>query len=152
MKKILAILCLFAVSIPALAVDLAILSVEVNTDPLGRGYAAMTDQEVVDRLHVQDRTRVLSSLDARTILQSVDPAELIALSEANRLLVLTFIGAADTHDPRNGTIAHTFFTTLFPNSATLSNLGAARTEAISRAEELGIDGATANEVARVRAQ
>ncbi len=114
---------------------MSVLSDEITDDPLARGYAGMTDQELVDSLNALDRQRNRTSMTGREVRAEVDDTEYDALLDAEKgqFLALT---ATDDIDPFG--FAANVVKDIFPGSTTLANLQAARVETISRAVEIGL--------------
>jgi uncharacterized phosphosugar-binding protein len=127
----------------------AILATELSNDPLGRGYAAMSNAEVVDSLrNVLDRSRTRSRMDSSEVFQAIDIAEFNAktdLQQRNVMAVLSF----GSVNPQGKEAA--LFTNIFgAGSATITALAAARLESISRSVELGIPNVYEMDVVAVR--
>src|SRR6056297_3496610 len=100
---------------------------EIAQDPLGRGYASMTDQQVTDDLNTFVRAVPKNELSGETMWQQTVPAEFAALSSNNQQLWVSFT-RGDGIDPF-ATANVQFVTLIFgAGSTTLSNLAAARTE------------------------
>jgi hypothetical protein len=131
--------------------NINLLNTEVDTDPLGRGYAGMTDQQLADSLNAADRSRNRVSMSGDEVFQSLDSqATWDALTDAARSNFLSFC-ARDNIDPF-GAANVALVTSIFGTpSATLTNLNNARTELVSRATELGIGSVTVGDVQYVRA-
>lgn len=112
-----------------------ILDNEITNDPLGRGYAAMTDQQLLTSLNTADRNRNRTSVTGREIRDRVVNTEYDALSDVKKeqFLALT---AAENLDPF-GLAANVIKGIFGVGSTTLSNLAVARTELISRGQEIG---------------
>jgi hypothetical protein len=125
------------------AVD--ILRDEVIADPLGRGYAGMTDQQVATDLNTVYRTTNKTSMTASDVLNAVDVTEYNALSAADqdKLWQLLAIGELNPFG-----IEATLVTNLFGGgSTTVTDLASLRVNNLSRAEELGYPrDVSANEV------
>ena len=114
---------------------------EVTTDPLGRGYAGMTDQQLVDDLNAPVRTRERTTMSAGEIMEHIDTAEFAALTNANKARVdrVLGLGADVIIGPRHAHSAvQEFLATFGGGSATLTALTASRDEVISRATEIGV--------------
>jgi hypothetical protein len=117
-----------------------ILANEVATDPLVRGYAGMTDQQLIDSLNALDRIRELIVMSAGDIMEAIDGVEFTALSAAlkarvDRVLGLgseIIIGPGNAHNAVQEILA-----AFGGASATISSLEATRDVAISRADEIG---------------
>ncbi len=117
-----------------------ILEDELANDPLIRGYAGMTDQQLVDSLNAPDRTRDREAMSSGEIMESIDGVEFIALSNAkqarvDRVLGLgaeIIVGPGNTHNA-----VQELLDAFGGGSLTIASLVALRTVAISRAEEIG---------------
>ncbi len=120
-----------------------ILKDELANDPLGRGYAGMTDEEVADDLNISNRTRNRTNMTGDEVFQATDAAEFSGLGSGQGNSVddqnhwLAFCGR-DIIDPfANANVQ--FVTDIFQaGSTTLANLQASRIESITRGEELGL--------------
>lgn len=112
------------------------LKAEVETDPLGRGYAGMTDQQLVDSLNAVDREVNRETMTGTEILNEINVAEWNALTNAQRQTVWDIVHLG-TINPFG--VEATLMTSVFGGgSATITALAAARKVAVSRAQELGI--------------
>ncbi|MFQ5622427.1 MAG: hypothetical protein ACE5FS_03425 [Paracoccaceae bacterium] len=112
------------------------LKAEVTTDPLGRGYSAMTDAEVATSLNVADRQRAREQMSGDEVFQQTDGTEFAGLTDTKRQLWVAFC-ARDGIDPR-APANRNFVKFIFGAGAkTVSTLEAARMETVSRANELG---------------
>lgn len=119
----------------------SILQAELTSDPLGRGYDGMTDQEKVDSLKTTDRTRPRTVMSAGEVMEHIDSAEFTTLDAAattrvDRILGLgaeIIIGPGNSHNAVQELIA-----AFGGGSATIAALAAARDVPISRLDELGI--------------
>lgn len=113
-----------------------ILKNELANDPLGRGYANMPNTEVANDLNDLARLRVRTSMSGDEIFQQTADTQFKTLTDTKKQLWLAFC-ARDVVDPRAAAnIA--FVLWVFGTGTTITNLNAARTEAISRATELGL--------------
>jgi len=108
---------------------------EIAGDPLGEGYASMTDDQLLVSLNAKTRTRNLTSIDGRTVRDRVDNAEYDALTDAKKQQFLTLTAVEDL-DPF-GMAANVIKGIFGAGSTTLSNLAGMRTESISRSQEIG---------------
>ena len=114
---------------------------ELDADPLGRGYATMTDQEVADSLNTADREVIRSTLTGSTIFNAIVPSEFAALSADMKQFVRDVFSLGDAVDVGPGTNARTVLLDAFGNGTTTrDNLVAAVTFMQSRAEELNLLG------------
>jgi hypothetical protein len=130
--------------------DYAILKAEITDDPLGRGYAAMTDAEAAASLNAPSRTRPVTCIDPAVALKACVPSEFKALATADKQ---TFLGvlAIGPVDPSNATIKAIFADIFAAGTTTRANLLALATEPCSRAEELGLGVLSAGDITRARA-
>lgn len=116
--------------------DLAALEAELTTDPLGRGYSGMTDQEVADSLNAENRNRDREIIETWEILEATSPSEWAALSaaEKQRYQTLTGVGRINVKAPNIRSALGAMFGA---GTDTRTALVALQTESISRAQELG---------------
>ncbi len=118
------------------------LKTELDTDPLGRGYAAMSDQEAADDLNTSYRTRNRTSMTGDEIAQAADPAEFNGLDDGSANNTADIQGhwlilcARETIDPFATANVQLVIAIFGAGSTTVSNLNTARVESITRAEEL----------------
>lgn len=113
------------------------LKTELVSDPLGRGYAAMTAQQAADSLNVVDRSRPRANLSGSEVFQALDVAELNGLSDVRQdrvLAVLGFDGGVNLWG-KEGALFQAYFGA---QSTTGQALLALRSETVSRATEIGI--------------
>jgi hypothetical protein len=130
--------------------DYAILEAELVDDPLGRGYAAMTDADTAASLNAADRARLRTSMSGDEVRHQTDTTEFAALSDAKKSQWLAFCGGT-TIDPTNA-VDIAFVQYVFGSgSATVANLNAARQETVSRAVELGLGVLAPGDITRARA-
>ena len=109
---------------------------EITNDPLARGYAGMTDEQVATSLNTADRSRNLTSISGSVIKAKIVDAEYDALTAGKKSELLSLL-ARDDLDPW-GFDANVIKNVFGNASATLAALAGERTESISRAEELGL--------------
>ena len=109
---------------------------ELLTDPLVRGYVAMSDQEAADDLNTVYRPRNRTSMSGDEVFASIESqAVWDGLTNNQRLEFLALCGR-DSIDPF-GVANVNFVKSIFGGaSGTVSNLAAARVESITRAQEL----------------
>ena len=125
---------------------------EIDDDPLVRGYAGMTDQQVADDLNTAYRSRLRSSMSGDEIFQATDETEFSNLAANSRKqdMWVSFCGRSAIDPTATANVA--FVEWIFGNpSTTRSNLIAARSETITRAEELKLGNVTAVSVEQARA-
>lgn len=106
------------------------------TDPLGRGYSTMSDQEAADDLNTEYRTRNRTSMIQTEVWQAIDITEFRSKADGDRRDVWGVL-QFENIDPF-GNEAALFLAIFGAGSNTITALNAARVEAISRAVELGI--------------
>jgi len=110
---------------------------ELSGDPLERGYSAMTDAEAAADLNTEYRTRNLDSVTGDECFSATDPTEFGALTDHKQDVWVSFCGR-DSIDPF-GAANVAFVQWVFgQGSDTLAALAGIRTEAQSRADELGL--------------
>jgi precorrin isomerase len=128
-----------------------VLKAEIDGDPLGRGYAGMTDEQVaVDMNDVNTgRTRSVT-MTTHEIYEAIDNTEWSGLT-ADQKADIRDIFALDEVDPYGR--AQSVVIAIFGNpSDTLTALQAARpTNKISRAQELGLGRVRPGHVGKARA-
>lgn len=108
---------------------------ELANDPLARGYAGMTDAEVVADINSQHRSRNRESMSGAEIGAAIDAAEYTALADEAHKDRLIALSNLDSVDPFG--FAQTIILDIFAGgSNTVQALAAARVESISRSEEL----------------
>lgn len=110
---------------------------ELTTDPLTRGYDAMTNAEVAASLNTVNLTRTRTSIDTQDIADAFAAADAPAIQANPELVALVL--APQTVDPAGW--ARDILLAVFPGgSQTRANLAALADEQISRAEQLGYSG------------
>ncbi len=131
--------------------DYVALKAELDTDPLTRGYAGMTDEQVVTDLNTENRTRIKDSLTGAEIYSVTDGTEFAALTDAAKAQWLALC-AIESIDPNNGTPAAALTTDLFGGGSTTQGaLVALREETVSRAVEIGLGNVIIGDVQNARA-
>jgi hypothetical protein len=132
--------------------NLVSLQLELDSDPLGRGYATMTDAEVSASLSVVDRSLLIDSMSGDEVFSSTDTAEFVALTDAKKSQWLAFC-ARTSVDPFG--VANVAFVqyTFGAGATSLSNLSAARTTANgqTRGQEIGVGYVNIGDVLEARA-
>ena len=115
----------------------AALADEINTDPLGRGYSTMSDQEIADSLNAVDRVVSVASIESQDVVAALDPADFGGLTAAEQRYLWGIIGAGAIRP--DDTEVKAFFLSIFgAGTNTRANLGALANKTISRAEEVGL--------------
>lgn len=130
--------------------DWAALKAELTDDPLTRGYAGMTDAQVLASLLTQNRSVARQTVRGAEIYNAIVPGEFQALSAAQQQFVRDVFSLGDEIDARPSTNARNVLATIFDNTTTLTNLAALLSQTISRAEELGLGELREHDIARVR--
>ena len=114
-----------------------ILKDEIDNDPLGRGYAGMSDQEVTDDMLTEYRSVSVGSIPSEDIVAALVPSEVNVLTVVQQRNLWGVIGAGSVKP--DDTEVKNFFADLFgAGTTTRANLLALATQLISRAAELGI--------------
>lgn len=113
----------------------AILRSEIQSDPLTRGYAGMTDIQVADSLNTVDRTRNRSVITGKEVKERIDVGEWATRTDAQKQIILALCNRDDL-DPF-GIDATIFQDAMAGATTTLANLNAYRVEDVSRGEEIG---------------
>lgn len=108
---------------------------EITDDPLGLGYAAMTDQQVLDSLNGLTRSRAVESVSSADIYDALDRAEFLALSATDREILSDIFSLSEVRVQGNTRTA--LLAVFGAGTTSRTNLQALTTESISRAEELG---------------
>jgi hypothetical protein len=114
-----------------------VLADELTHDPLGRGYAGMSDEQAAVNLNTVDRTRQRDTVLGHEIFNATDHTEYAALADAQKDRWLALC-AIDIINIASG-VAKALEAEIFgPGTTTRDNLLALKTENISRATELGL--------------
>lgn len=117
---------------------MGILSDEISTDPLARGYAAMTDEEIVADLATEYRD-VWLPLTSSQIFEAMVPAEFVALTAADKARVDRIFGLGSGIQTFPGARSRAELVAVFGGaSATIAALAAIANPMQSRAAELKI--------------
>lgn len=126
-----------------------ILRNELTNDPLGRGYASMSDTQVVASLRdLKDRTRIRARMDSSEVFQAIDITEFVALTEQQQRNIMAVLAFGSVNP--QGKEAALFINIFGVGSATITALASARQESISRSVELNIHNVYEMDVAAVR--
>jgi hypothetical protein len=132
---------------------MSILKEELDNDPLVRGYSVMTDQEAADDLNTVYRTRARNTMLHSELADNIDQGEYGALAtdEKNQVHQILQLGGAEVTVGPGSFVRDRFIAIFGGGSTTVSNLGSAAIEDISRANELGLSFVTGAAVQRARA-
>lgn len=129
--------------------DLQKLKTELTSDPLNRGYGAMSDEEAAKTFSVLDRTPNRTDLDGGLLVASIVRSEFAALSAGDKQYV-QLVCAADSL-PLTATLKSELGAIFPAGSATRTNLLALMKRPGNRAEELDLGGIpTTSDVANAR--
>lgn len=118
---------------------MGVLQDEITNDPLGRDYAGMTDQQLVDSGYVLNRTRNRLVMSGSEVANQIDVGEFNGLTAGNEAKIWNVLHLGEIN-PFG--IEATIFQNVFGASATVNNLQAARVESIGRWEEIGVGNVT----------
>ena len=130
--------------------DYPALKAEIEGDPLTRGYAAMTDQEIADDMNTVYRTRNRVSATGKEIKDQIQTADWASRTDAQKSQLLALF-ARDDLDPF-GIDADIFIEAMSGHTGTtVADLNAWRVEDISRAEEIGCAGVNVAAIVSARA-
>lgn len=116
--------------------DLRTLKIEIDTDPLARGYSGMTNIQIANSLNTANRTVNVTAMSGSEVLNNIADAEYTGLTDARRqiLMQLLGIGILNPWGKEAQVLIHIFGA----GSTTIANLSAARVKTVSRATELGL--------------
>lgn len=126
-----------------------ILREELVTDPLGRSYITMSDQECTDDLNSIYRTRNVTEMSASDVLNIIDTTEWGALSDTEQRKIWDILHMGGSLNPW-GNEAQMFISVFGAGSQTIQDLADARVEDISRANELGLGTIRESDVHKAR--
>ena len=130
--------------------DLAKLRTELTTDPLARGYAGMSDAQVITSLNTANRTITRSVIPSFEVVNAIVATEYAALTQVQRDAVQLVTGAGNV-DANNSNVRAIFQNVFGAGTTTRTNLLALPTVSVSRATELGIGEVHTGDVAAARA-
>ena len=121
---------------------------EIDNDPLTRGYAGMTDEEVADDMNTEYRSRNLTSMTSTQVFNAVNVAEFQALADGQQNTVMQIMGFGEINP--FGREADVFIAIFGAGSDTIAALAAARVVPISRGDELEVGVVKAGHVQEAR--
>lgn len=113
-----------------------ILALELSADPLTRGYAGMSDDEVADSLNTENRQVIKDLMTGDEIAAAASPAEYLALPEGQKDRFIAVCSNANINP--QGFIVTVIVDIFGQGSDTITALAAARLQSVTRAKELGI--------------
>lgn len=126
-----------------------VLRAELTADPLARNYASMTPAQAAASLNQGNRTRIRRVMSGDEVFQQTNATEWGDLTDAKRQMWVSFCSRQNIDPAAAANVAFVQF--IFgTNSATVTALGAARQESISRATELGLERVEPGHVMEVR--
>lgn len=121
------------------------LKTEIADDPLTRGYAAMSNAEVVTSLKTVNRERQITSVDSAFIFERLDLTEVAALDVAQTAR-LDRVLSLGSNILVQGQAKNELLSLFGGGSATITALASAIIENISRFEELGLSGGLSEQI------
>lgn len=127
-----------------------VLRTEIDTDPLGRGYSGMTNQEIADDLNIIYRERNRERMPPTEILNTVVISEWAALSADEQRSIWDILHMGGDINPF-GNEATMFISVFGAGSDTITALADARKDDISRAVEIGLGVVRESDVDRAQA-
>ena len=117
--------------------DLAALKTEIETDPLGRGYSGMTDEEVAESMNTVNRTKPRPTITGDDAFAATSATEFAALSDSKQQLWMAWCARQSIDPFQSANVA--FVQWVFGSgSDTVSELANVRQQPASRADELGL--------------
>lgn len=129
--------------------DLVALKAELDSDPLGRGYAGMSDVEASESLNAPTREPNRDSIGGGELAAAIDFTEYVALSTAIHRQYLQLLTSADNL-PVKGPLRQTLASFFPSGSTTRANIAAMLKQTGSRAQELELGFVTPSHVADAR--
>lgn len=116
--------------------DYVALKSELDTDPLGRGYVGMTDEQVVTDMNTQYRPRNRTTMTGREVIDAFNAnvSEWAALTAVEQDRIIALCGRDDLNP--FGIDAQIFADAANGATNTIAALQTARVESVSRAVEL----------------
>jgi len=110
---------------------------EITNDPLTKGYAGMTDQEVVDSLNASNRSLPTPPVNGGQLMENIDSSEFASLTPSNvsnlQILVTAAQGGLDLN---NANVFQDIEDIFSPGSASHNSISALKSFSGSRAQEL----------------
>lgn len=133
--------------------DIDALQTELTTDPLGRGYAGMTDEQAAADLNTvyRDNPNPPDVVSSAAIWNALDGTEYDALSAGDKALV-DFIGGLGGDIPIGSGLIKTKLFAVFAGGTTSRNnlIALASGGQVSRGQELGLGHVTPGIVEEAR--
>ena len=129
--------------------DYRILADELAGDPLGRGYAGMTDAAAATPLNTANRAVERGLVAAHEIFEAIVPSDWTVLSAAEKQRLQTIMSLGEVN--LRGTNTRAALAAAFgAGTATRTALVALQSEMMSRAAELGLSAVAKNDVTVAR--
>ena len=122
---------------------------ELFSDPLARGYAAMSAKDAAASLNAKNRQRNRDLVPVSDILDAIAWSEYDAASAAHKAR-LNLIMARDRVNANSANVKQAFLDAFAAGSATRAALIALLVETVSRATELGLSTVTPGVVEEAR--
>ena len=117
--------------------DLQILKTELDSDPLARGYASMTDAQAADSLNAVNRTVDTETVQGWELWGATVLTEYSALTAAQRDFWNALVGQ-NAISVKSAAVRANVIALWGAGTTTRANLVALQTKTVSRAEELGL--------------
>ena len=147
-------------NLPALAVNatsyrrynmsnIDIIKTEIDVDPLARGYAGMTDEQVAVDMNTVYRDSDLASISGDAAFAATDSSEFSGLTDHKQAIWLAFCGRENINPFGASNVALVQWV-FGAGSATIAALSALRTQTVSRGEELEVGTVRTGDVAQAR--
>lgn len=114
------------------------LQTELATDPLGRGYAAMTTAQTLASLQAINRPIVKPTITGSDLFECTDQAEWLALTANQKTVYTMLVNMNSPLSTAVGSKTRETILSMFPNGNTFNSLVALVSAQVSRAEELGL--------------
>ena len=130
--------------------DYAVLYNEVTADPLGIGYAGMTNDQIAESLNAVTRTRNRDRMEPTEVINAMVLSEWNAVTAAKKQTIwnLLHMGSVNPF----GIEATLFIDAFGADSATIRELARIRVQGISRAQELGLPVVAVGHIQEANAQ
>jgi hypothetical protein len=125
------------------------LRVEIDADPLARGYSGMTDTQITASLNTKDRVIDRTAVPVPEIFAAIEPTDYLAVTNVDRQRYLSDLFQLDSIPLDSGNV-RSALSTIFSGTSTLTNLQALQTETISRGAELGLGAVSEGDVTKAR--
>ncbi len=127
--------------------NIDVLKTEITGDPLARGYAGMTDEEVAIDINIVYRTSNKATMSGTEVMNAINKAEFNALPATDKQMVwdILHLGSINPFG-----LEADLFSDIFGISTTITTLQTLRKNDISRGVELGIGNVRVGNVEEAR--